>query len=367
MILQRTSTPLLRADFKLQSQDFQVDEELGFECTGQGEHLWLLVRKTGLNTQDVAQRLARAAGIALRDVSWSGLKDKHGVCRQWFSLHLPGKQTPDALHAVECDALQIEQMLRNNRKLRRGSHRANHFVIQLRKLRLLAGAEAAQTPTAVQLEQALAQLEQNLLRVQQQGVPNYFGEQRFGSSNLAHAHAWFAGEYRPRNPVERGLLLSAARSAIFNAVLSRRVQSDHWNQYLEGDVMNLNGSASVFVPELGEGGPDESLLQRLAEGDIHPTGPLWGRGDMRTQGLCRELEEQVAAEFAELVSGLLHHQLDGARRSLRLTVQALHYRLSNSPDCGAGAGGPDLELSFTLPAGTYATAVLHDLIEYKTL
>jgi tRNA pseudouridine13 synthase len=352
VIISRTNSPLLSAQFKTQPQDFLVDEQLGFDCSGDGEHVWVFIRKTGINTAEAAQRLARAAGVPVRDVSWSGLKDRLGVCRQWLSLQLPGRATPDFESALS-DELQIERLERNSRKLRRGSHHSNAFVIRLRNLQV--------REQAMDFISAFAAFEQRLLRVQQQGVPNYFGEQRFGFDNINKAQSWFSKQYRPQNTTERGLLLSAARAAIFNAVLSERVSSESWNQYLDGDVMNLDGSASVFVPAHA----DELILQRIADRDIHPTGPLWGRVSARTlnsAGACAALEARVAANHAALADGLLKHQVDAARRSLRLPVQALHYRLleNQSPE------GPDLELSFVLPAGSYATAVLYDLIEYQS-
>lgn len=353
MILSRTHPPALRAHFKAQPDDFLVDEQLGFDCSGDGEHVWVFIRKTGINTAEAAQRLARAAGVSIRDVSWSGLKDRLGVCRQWLSLQLPGRTTPDFTSALS-DELQIERIERNSRKLRRGSHHSNAFVIRLRNLQVL--------DVAMDFQTAWSALEQGLQRVQQQGVPNYFGEQRFGFDNINKAQAWFLKQYRPQNPVERGLLLSAARAAIFNAVLSERVSHATWNQYLDGDVMNLDGSASIFLPEQ----VDELIQQRITGQDIHPTGPLWGQATQRALhsfGACAALEARVAASFPLLATGLLKHQVEAARRSLRLPVQALHYRpLENQSPLG-----PDLELSFVLPAGTYATAVLHDLIEYQSL
>ena len=353
MILSRTHPPSLRAHFKAQPDDFLVDEQLGFDCSGDGEHVWVFIRKTGINTAEAAQRLARAAGVSIRDVSWSGLKDRLGVCRQWLSLQLPGRATPDFSSALSAE-LQIERIERNSRKLRRGSHHSNAFVIRLRNLQVL--------DVAMDFKTAWSTFEQGLQRVQQLGVPNYFGEQRFGFDNINKAQAWFLKQYRPQNPVERGLLLSAARAAIFNAVLSERVSYATWNQYIDGDVMNLDGSASVFLPEQ----VDEMILQRIAGQDIHPTGPLWGQATQRALhsfGACAALEARVAASFSVLTTGLLKHQVDAARRSLRLPVQALHYRfLENQSPLG-----PDLELSFVLPAGTYATAVLHDLIEYQSL
>ena len=342
----RTQSLLFGADFKLETSDFQVNEVLGFECSGQGEHVWVQICKTGINTVDAARRLARAAGVDMRAVSWSGLKDKQGVCRQWISLQMPGKDTPDFSTAVS-DELQIEQIQRNHRKLRRGSHRSNEFVIRLRNLRWLEPLKQSS-----ELPQMLTQ---QLERIRSEGVPNYFGEQRFGADNINKVTAWFEQHYRPRNPVEKGLLLSSARSLIFNEVLSERVKAGNWNKYLLGDVLNLNGTASVFVPEEF----DAALQQRLAEMDVHPTGPLWGRGDSRVAAEVLALETRVGAGYSVLTEGLCRHAVESARRSLRLPVQALHYRLSESLS--------DLELSFSLPAGSFATAVLHELIEYNTL
>jgi len=162
-------------------------------------------------------------------VSWSGLKDKHGVCRQWISLQLPGKSTPDFTPVVS-DELQIEQVQRNHRKLRRGSHRSNRFVIRLRRFR------GVDVRTGADLT---AQLAQQIQRISAEGVPNYFGEQRFGSDNVNKVHDWFRQRYRPRSQLERGLLLSTARALIFNAVLSERVSNGNWNRYLDGDVLNI--------------------------------------------------------------------------------------------------------------------------------
>lgn len=331
--------PLLRARFKQEPEDFIVDEVLGFDCSGEGEHLWLQIRKTGLSTSEVASRLARATGLRAADISWSGLKDRQGVCTQWFSLHSPGKDVM-GLDGLVSDELCLVQQQRNHKKLRRGSHQGNRFCIRLREVAPVAGvAEAA----------AWQDLDKRLQTIAQAGVPNYFGEQRFGHANLSHAEAWFTGNTRPRGRLERGMWLSAARSALFNAVLARRVAAGNWNQYLAGDVMNLNGSGSVFVSTTD----DASLPQRLLAMDIHPTGPMWGQGALASAADTAALEQAVAEEWAVFSRALPRYGLRQERRSLRLPVKALDYR---RPDTGT------LELEFTLPTGTYATAVLHELI-----
>lgn len=340
--------PTLTALFKRQPDDFCVDEMLGFDCSGQGEHLWVQVRKTGITTLDVLRRLAEVAGVGERDISYSGLKDKHGVCTQWFSIHRPGPEQGlirADLHEAESDELCIMQSCRNSRKLRRGSHRENHFRIRLRELSPVSGPEL--------LQQAIAELEIKLKIIATSGVPNYFGEQRFGFNNLAKAADMFKSAGRRPTRTERGLLLSASRSALFNAVLAERVISGQWCEYIPGDVMNLDGSGSVFAADAA----DDELVKRLCSLDIHPTGPLWGDGELRSLTGCRELELAVCARWPDLCRGLERAELEQQRRSLRLPVKALHYRVD--PDA-------TLELSFSLPGGSYATAVLHELVDYRT-
>lgn len=333
--------PFLQADFKRVPEDFVVNEVLGFECSGEGEHLWLLIRKTGISTSDVARRLARATGLRMADISWSGLKDKQGVCTQWFSLHSPGQHV-EGLAQLTSHELCIEQQLRNNRKLRRGSHRGNEFRIRLREIEPVDGVSSAV---------AWQDLELRMHSIARLGVPNYFGEQRFGYANLTNAQAWFAGKSRPRDRLERGMWLSAARSALFNAVLARRVEAGNWNTYVPGDVMNLDGSGSVFISSAD----DDSLLRRLQEMDIHPTGPLWGQGALASTGAVAALELAVADDMAAFSAALPRYGLTQERRSLRLPVKALDYR---RPDEGT------LEIEFTLPTGTYATAVLREFCNY---
>jgi len=346
-------SPLLRGQFKVRADDFCVTEELGFECSGKGEHLWLLVRKTGISTPDAAAFLARAAGVRISALSWSGLKDKHGVCRQWFSVHTPGK----ALHALQClesDALVIEKTQRNHRKIRRGSHRSNHFRIRLRSL--VPDSQEVATMTA------LDDLEKRIDWIMSNGVPNYFGEQRFGFSNLENAAEFFRGHRTPRSRLERGMWLSAARSAIFNAVLAQRVLDGTWNQYLRGDVMNLDGSASVFVTDSW----DKTLHHRLQSMDIHPTGPMWGQGALRSMAEVLALESETAHNMDVFSEGLMRMGLQQERRSLRLPVKALNYSRLALQSCEGAGQTPDIELSFSLPSGSYATAVLHELLCYDT-
>lgn len=329
--------PDVQGIFKQQPADFCVTERLGFECSGAGEHLWVHVQKIGLNTIEVAERLARTAGVSNRDVSYSGLKDRQGICSQWFSIHAAITDI-EKLKSLDSDNLRILDIKRNSRKLRRGSHRGNTFFIRLRQL---SGPDVEQ------------ELLSRLALIQQEGVPNYFGEQRFGFDNLSKALVLFEKGPGRLSRHQRGLLLSAARSALFNALLASRVESGLWNRRLSGDVFNLDGTASVFVDD-----PQDVLIEdRLLTLDIHPTGPLWGAGELKTRQDSLALEQTLLTRWPDFCEGLARAGLKQERRSLRLAVKGLHYRF---------CADDILELSFDLPTGTYATAVLHELLSYQT-
>jgi tRNA pseudouridine13 synthase len=195
-------------------------------------------------------------------------------------------------------------------------------------------------------------LDERLAQIAKHGVPNYFGEQRFGiqQRNLSNATAYFQGETQTRKRRTIGIWLSAARSFLFNQLLAKRVSDGSWNHCLSGDVLGLAGSRSVFVADT----VDDTLLQRLETGDIHPTGPLWGSGNLMSSGWVAGQEQQVASEFALYASGLEREGLKQERRKLRLLVDDLHARWLDEDS---------LLLSFTLETGTFATMVVRELVQ----
>tara|TARA_R100001377_G_scaffold75533_1_gene52118 strand:+ start:1109 stop:2191 length:1083 start_codon:yes stop_codon:yes gene_type:complete len=338
--------PQVAAVFKRSAQDFRVNEDLGFELSGEGEHLCLHIRKTEVNTQHVVRQLARLANVRERDIGYAGLKDHMGVCEQWLSIYQAQAQEVD-LSSLAQIGVEVLSSVRNSRKIRRGSHRSNGFSIVLRDF-----ASTAKTPLA--FAEVREEIEARLSQIRALGVPNYFGEQRFGHahSNILMARRLFSAELRLKKGFKRGMLLSAARSFVFNAVLSERVVQRNWDQHLSGDVMNLAGTGSVFdAPEW-----DETLAARLDAKDIHPTGPLWGKGALRSGADAQVLEMAVATAQADLCKGLEAAGLEQARRSLRLIAADLNWTWLDDDS---------LEISFSLPPGTYATAVLRELCVLK--
>jgi tRNA pseudouridine13 synthase len=333
---------VLAAKMRSVPEDFFVEELPGFEPSGSGEHLLLTVEKRGINTAFAARRIAQWAGVGEVGIGYAGMKDRHAVTRQRFSVHLPKKVAPDlaTLDFIEGEErLTVVEHVWHAKKLPRGALAGNRFVLTLR------GVEGDR-----------AAVEQRLRALAERGVPNYFGEQRFGrdGDNVANARAMFAGRRVRRE--QRTLLISAARSELFNRVLAARVRDGRWDTPLDGEVWMLDGSRSVFGPEPFS----DELAQRLAAFDVHPTGPLWGRGDLRTTGDAARLELSAIEdeEALALRGGLEAEGLKQERRALRLRPSGLAWTWRDDDV---------LELAFGLPPGAYATVVLAELGDVRSV
>ncbi|TQV84604.1 tRNA pseudouridine(13) synthase TruD [Exilibacterium tricleocarpae] len=299
--------PPVRAVFRARPEDFWVDEELGWEPDGSGEHAYLHIEKRGANTAWVAARLAELAGVRGLDVGYCGLKDRHAVTRQWFSVYLAAAAEP-RWHDLPA-GLTVLAQTRHRSKLRRGQHRRNHFVVCLRQLR---GETQA--------------LEARLRHLADDGCPNYFGEQRFGrqGDNLRRAERLLVDRAAAgRDRHQRGLLLSAARAYLFNLVLAQRVSDGSWNILLDGE-------AAV---------------------DGQPTAPLWGRGRAPATGAASALEQRALADWHGWCHGLEHTGLKQARRVTVLRPQQFRWRWLEA----------DLQLEFALAPGEFATSLLREI------
>lgn len=341
---------VLSARMRSVAEDFQVDELPAFEPSGEGEHLLLTLRKRGQNTGFIAKQLAQWAGVADMAVSYAGLKDRHAVTTQRFSVHLPKRVAPD-LAVLESADVQVVASTWHNRKLQRGALAGNRFVLTLRDV-----------------EGDVTAIDARIAQIAARGIPNWFGEQRFGrdGGNVAAALEMFGYAHPAQDPAhpcadsrkkrvrkdQRSMLLSAARSALFNQVLERRVHAGNWDQALDGEVWMLDGSRSVFGPEPWS----EVLAERLARFDIHPSAPLWGVGELRSTEAARALELDALGDTRSLALrvGLEQAGLKQERRGLRLLPQQLTHQWLEP-----GV----LQLQFALPPGCYATAVLHELGE----
>lgn len=336
---------VIRACFKTSPEDFVVEERLPFDLSGEGEHVWLHIRKSGCNTDWVARMLAKCAGVRLRCVGYAGLKDRHGLTSQWFSVHLPGKEAPDwsLLESSSSEPennreqIKILETRRHSRKLRRGALKENRFYIRLRVL----------TNVDVSLVDERCQL------ISESGVPNYFGEQRFGRAmgNLASAIELFSNKQVRIPRHKKSIYLSAARSWIFNSILSQRVTTGLWNRRVAGDVFMLDGKTACFQDD-----DSDDLDERLRTCELHPTAVLSGVGNLMTLGEAAELENGVVNAYPEFRDGLREFKLQQMRRALRVV-----------PGDMVWAHQDDIfSLEFNLPAGCYATMVLRELFDLES-
>ena len=325
--------PPARATLSADPEDFRVTEIEKFRPAGGGTHAWLRIRKRGVNTEEVAAALARVAGTPRSAVGFAGMKDRLAVAVQWLSVDLAGRTEP-RWEALESDAVEVLEVARHHRKLRRGALLGNRFEIVLRDA-AVSGAG----------------LDARLDAIRTGGVPSYFGPQRFGrdGANLRLARSLLVERRRIRDRHRRGLALSAARAHVFNRVLAARVEAGVWAVPIDGDVMMLDARGSVFSLDR----VDDGTAERTARGEIHPTGPLWGRGTRLVTAAARDLEDRIVAETAPLCGGLERERLAQARRALRVKVRGLDCRVEPEDR---------LSLAFSLPPGTYATTVLAEIV-----
>jgi tRNA pseudouridine13 synthase len=297
----------ITALLKVVPEDFYVEEQLGFEPTGSGEHLYLFVEKRNQNTQAVAEHIARMAKVRPGDVSYSGLKDRRAVTRQWFSVYLPKGENVSWQTPPDCE-ITLLLSARHHKKLRRGEHAANFFRIVLSQIE---GDEEA--------------LNTRLAFVAEHGVPNYYGEQRFGYqvANLQDLEGFLRKAKGKQQGFQDRLKVSAMRSWLFNRALALRVRRQCWQQLVDGDPV------------------------------FYPSAPLWGRGRLSSSLQLREWEESIMNDAITWCHFLEHCGLQQERRPCVLKPEQFRHRLSEN----------NLTLEFLLPPGTYATSLIREIAD----
>ncbi|MFG0518466.1 tRNA pseudouridine(13) synthase TruD [Kluyvera intermedia] len=325
--------PQSTGQLKANPEDFLVVEDLGFEPDGEGEHILVRILKNGCNTRFVAEALAKFLKIHAREVSFAGQKDKHAVTEQWLCARVPGKEMPD-LTQFQLEGCQVLEYARHKRKLRLGALKGNQFTLILREVKGRDDVEA------------------RLQAIVDGGVPNYFGAQRFGigGSNLHGALRWAESGAPVRDRNKRSFWLSAARSALFNQIVSERLKKTDFNQVVDGDALQLSGRGSWFVASAEE----QALLQaRVDARELMITAALPGTGDWGTQRDALVFEQTVLAEETALQSLLQREKVEAARRAMLLYPQQLSWNWWDDVT---------VELRFWLPAGSFATSVVRELI-----
>lgn len=325
--------PASTAQFKLLPEDFQVNEFFAAPFSGEGEHLVIRIEKRGLNTEEVIKSLARLINKPAKLISYAGLKDRQALTTQWLSIHVPGEDIP-GIETIEAPGWRILEATRHNKKLKPGFLSGNQFIMTLKEV---------SHPEDLMRRIAL---------IRATGVPNYFGEQRFGrdSGNLVKAEEVLVQGRKVKDRFLKGMYYSAARSWLFNLILAKRVEKDVWNIPLTGDVMQLSGSNSIFVIDQ----IDDDILRRITEKDIAPASPLPGKAKNIAKGDALTLIDEVYAHWESWLAGLKNQGLEESWRTNVLYPEDLKCIIVDNT----------ATLSFTLPPGTYATTVLRELVRY---
>ncbi|MBF0137206.1 MAG: tRNA pseudouridine(13) synthase TruD [Magnetococcales bacterium] len=325
----------LGGEIKTTPETFQVTEIRPERPDGEGEHWILTIEKSGVTTEQVVDWLARACSCPRMAIGYAGLKDRWARATQEFSVHLPKRELPD-LVPLQPPGVRLLAAARHRRKIRIGHLTGNHFRI------CLWGCQ--DTEAHQQRATAMAAW------IIQHGFPNYFGPQRFGrqGDNAQTGMAMLAGQKVQGNRKQRGLYLSAVRSELFNRVLARRIQAGLFTRLLEGDIAQLQGRSACFAVTSADG--EEP---RFHAGEIHPTGPLFGRELLQPTGEPGAMEADVAAAEADILLRLSEFGVQGERRALRVIPA----------DLVLAWEGSNLWLQFTLPRGAYATSLLREFMQ----
>ena len=333
----------LGGQLRASAEDFEVEEVPAYLPAGAGDHLYLWVQKRDCAAPVLLSTLSRALQVGERDIGIAGAKDAAAVTRQWVSVpraaeaRLQAEQTQGALASAGIEVL--ETRLHGN-KLRTGHLRGNRFVLTVR------GVDVARAQEALQ---------PMLASLQERGMPNFYGPQRFGrdAQNVARGLSWLSGRREgPRRGVERRFLCSAVQSALFNAYLAARLADQTLSRVLEGELLQVVRSGGPFW--------SEDVVAEQARYDAHevvPSGPMFGPQMRQPKGEAA-LRERAVLETAGLDAAAFARAgklMAGTRRALVVWPEELQGQLD--------AQAATLTLRFVLPPGSYATVLTGELLD----
>ena len=329
-----TTTAPVHGVIKSRPEDFEVEEIPAYPPSGAGDHVFAWIEKRSVSTKEAVGRLCAELGIDPGGAGWAGLKDKHAVTRQWVSLF---GTTADAVRAVAVDDVRVLEAAHHGHKLRTGHLRGNRFSIRIREF----------DPS--QIDEARRALKE----LQAHGLPNFYGEQRFGreGDNAERAARWIRGETpAPKSPFRRKLELSALQSELFNRAVASRVQTSTLGKVSRGEVVKKHDTGGLFVVD------DVADAQARADDwMLSATGPMFGPKMRWPEGEPLEHERQLLRD-AELT---LEHfarwkrVAPGSRRLVRIPLAELACSVSDRT----------LRIDFALPAGSYATILTRELLK----
>jgi tRNA pseudouridine13 synthase len=335
------SMPMLTANLpgvggtiKGEIEDFEVEEIPSYTPSGTGPHLYLWLEKRDLGGEFFLREIGKRLGVKTGDIGMAGLKDRRAVTRQWVSV--PESAEP-RLQELDGGNIRLLQVSRHANKLRLGHLRGNRFRIIIRDV----ASDADERASGV------------VETISRLGLPNYYGEQRFGrdGDNAELGLKQLRGESVGRlSPFMRRMSLSAAQSQLFNECLARRIRDGLLRTVLDGDVLAKWPVGGMFTSA------DQSVDQsRLESREVIPAGPMFGKNTFPARGMAAEQEQAVLVEYGLTTQSFqgFGSLLAGTRRHYFVYVEDLQFEAQD--------GG--LRLVFSLPAGSYATVLLRELMK----
>ncbi len=326
--------PGIDGELKVEAADFIVVEMPAYEAEGRGEHVYVRMERELMTTTDLVRQLSWIFGLDEVAIGYAGLKDKLARTTQTISLHLPSLNEDEVASRIEAEIpVKVHSVQRHAHKLRRGHLKGNRFSILVR----------TPDPEAIAKAQAIE------AALEERGVANYFGSQRFGreNDNADQGYRILLGKRRRRDWKAR-LLLSAFQSELFNSWLGARIRSHHFDCLLKGDVAKKLETGGLFVvTDL------EADRVRLRKREISYTGPLFGAKMMAAEAEAGAVEEELLKTTGLTMEQFSRQKLRGSRRLARLWPE--ERRIS--------ADEQGVRFSFTLPKGAYATSYLREFMK----
>jgi len=324
-------------EIKTVPEDFIVDEIPAYEPSGTGEHLFIHITKKGITTKDVQKALAHKFNIKMKDVEFAGIKDKHALTSQFFSAWLLDKQDPELVYSLEEELpVKINSAKFHQRKIKKGHLWGNQFDILIRNI-------------DSSTEEALERTHKIISEIHKQGLPNFYGTQRFGieGDNAQQGFEILKGERNIRNKWLKRFLLSSFQSHVFNHYLCKRIEQGLFSQIMPGDIAKKQDTGGIFVVE-----DQETDQQRFDRKEICFTGPMFGKKMTPAQDEALSFEQAIMEENNITTEEFRKAKVNGTRRAGIIL-----------PQISASSEEEGIRVKFSLPKGAFATIVLRELMK----
>ena len=321
------------------SEDFIVEEIPAYEPNRAGEHLFINLTRSGMNTRYLMDKLASILELKKDDIGYAGLKDRYAVVTQTFSIFF-GYEKPaiDDVKEIISNALPVTVNWAeyHSKKIRSGHLRGNKFTIKVNKL-------------DVSISQAWELTEDILRTLKEQGLPNYYGPQRIGveGNNMNRGYEIIKGRLRLRDRWLNRFLVSSYIDHIFNIYIAERIEKGFYDKLMLGDIAKKASTGGLFVVENLE---EEQLRYDCHE--INFTAPIYGPKMWFAEKDSEKFERRILEEAEITLEELKKVKVRGSRRVGRI-----------NPEIKVEKTDKGLKFQFSLPKGSYATTVLREIMK----